>query len=88
MAHTATEIRIPKISKEAPARSMAVRVTNGLPNTMAFGGVATGNMKPIEADSATGSMNINGSAFMAFAAAPPIGTKIAAIAVLLASSPT
>ena len=57
---------------------MALRVTAGFPNTMAFGGVATGSMKPIDALSATGSIKATGSTPRAVATAPAIGRKMAA----------
>ena len=43
-----------------PARDIAGIVTQPLPNTMAFGGVATGNINANDAESVAGNMNING----------------------------
>src|SRR5690606_39999908 len=53
---------------------------------MAFGGVPTGIMKPQDAASASGSARTMGSAPIETATAPPMGTSVAALAVLLVSS--
>jgi hypothetical protein len=43
-----------------PARVISGIVTHPLPNTMAFGGVATGNINANDAERVAGNINING----------------------------
>ena len=43
-----------------PARVMAGMVTHPLPNTMAFGGVATGNINANDAERVAGNMSSKG----------------------------
>jgi len=43
-----------------PARDIAGIVTHPLPNTMALGGVATGNMNANDAERVAGNMSISG----------------------------
>ena len=43
-----------------PARDIAGMVTHPLPNTMALGGVATGNMNANDAERVAGNMSISG----------------------------
>lgn len=57
-----------------------------VPNTMAFGGVATGNMNAHEAARAKGITSCEGSVPNSVETAIKIGTNRAAVAVLLDSS--
>ena len=43
-----------------PARDIAGMVTHPLPNTMALGGVATGNMNANDAERVAGNMSASG----------------------------
>jgi len=43
-----------------PARDIVGMVTHPLPNTMALGGVATGNINANDAESVAGSISVNG----------------------------
>ena len=54
-------IRIAPIRlRTKPARDICGIVTQPLPNTIAFGGVATGNMNANDAESVAGNMSISG----------------------------
>ena len=64
-----------------PIRTMTVIGMAPLANTIAFGGVATGNMKAHEADIVAGIMRRNGCTSSPTAVAARIGRKIVAIAV-------
>ena len=48
------------ILRANPARVISGIVTHPLPKTMAFGGVATGNIRANDAERVAGSINING----------------------------
>ena len=66
------EVTIPAPIKlrTKPARDICGTLTQPLPNTMAFGGVATGNMKANEAASVAGSIKNKGCTVAAIAAMP------------------
>lgn len=50
----------PKMFSANPVRDICGMLTQPLPNTMALGGVATGIMNAQDAESAAGTISING----------------------------
>ena len=69
-----------------PARAISGRFTCPLPNTIALGGVATGNMNAQLAASAAGTANIKGFSPTLIASAATTGRNAAVVAVLLVNS--
>ena len=69
-----------------PARHICDTEMRPEPKTIAFGGVATGNMKAQLAAIAAGTISIIGSTFKLGARAAKMGIKVAVVAVLLVSS--
>ena len=61
-------------------------LTQPLPKTIAFGGVATGNINANEAANVAGTIKYNGSTAAAIAAIPSIGRIIVVVAVLEVNS--
>ena len=69
-----------------PARDICETVTHPLPKTIAFGGVATGNMKANEAERVAGIIRYKGCVSPVDAMPANIGKIIVAVAVLEVNS--
>jgi hypothetical protein len=65
-----------------PARDICGTLTQSLPNTIALGGVATGNMKAKDAANVAGTINNSGWILPAIAENPIIGRIMVVVAVL------
>lgn len=52
---------MPAMSSKNPALRMSVARIRPIPNTIVFGGVATGSINPSEAASVAGTISINGA---------------------------
>ncbi len=79
---TKTPIRLMKI----PVLAISLILMRPLPNTIAFGGVATGIINAHEADSVAGIMSIKGFILIATATEARIGRIISVVAVFEVSS--
>ena len=69
-----------------PTRAISAMVRRLLPNTMAFGGVATGIMNAQDADMVAGIINTSGCVPVSTATDASMGRIISVVAVLLVSS--
>ncbi len=77
---------MPMTFSAKPARAILGICSMPEPNTIAFGGVATGSMKAQLAASVTGTVMTIGSKPDSMAMAPTTGRKVAVVAILLVSS--
>ena len=72
--------------KTRPARAISEMRILSVPKTMAFGGVATGNIKAKEQDRVPGIIRKRGFIFKETASAASMGRRISAVAVFEVSS--
>lgn len=80
--YTVKNIKItPRKFKKIPALIIFVIGTRPEPKTIAFGGVATGNMKAHDADSVAGIINNSGWMWIATATEAKMGSIISVVAV-------
>ena len=82
----ATVINMPRMLRPNPLLTICGIVTYPEPKTIAFGGVATGNMKAQDAAIAAGTISKSGFCPKPIAIAESIGITIAEVAVLEVSS--
>jgi len=76
----------PIIFKANPVRAISIIFIRFVPNIMAFGGVAIGSIKAIEADSVAGSMNRSGLICVLTESPANTGNNISVVATLEVSS--
>ena len=83
---TIVTITTPIASSKVPALSMSIMLSFSLPKTIAFGGVATGNIKAHEAAIVAGSIRIRGLTPIAVAREYMIGKIRVVVAVFEVNS--
>ena len=76
----------PRILIHSPTLAMSLILNLPVPNMMALGGVATGNINANEHETVAGIINIKGFILIAIAKPPIIGNNISAVAVFEVSS--
>ena len=76
----------PMMFRIKPVLAISIILRRPVPNIIAFGGVATGNMKAIEADKVAGSINRRGFISAETDMPASIGSIISVVAVLDVSS--